>query len=195
MPICLNNILSLSYNTTIMKNLSLSILALLFTAASSFAQGDAITKYFNQYVDDVNFNVVYISPKMFSMVSKIEIDDMEPEVQEVIASMKGLRILHTEVDAAKYYAEALKKINTSEYELLMTARGDGENIRFMIKDNGDIVEELLMIVGGGNDFAMMSFIGNIDLKKIGKLAKALDIDNMQYLENLDKGKKEGTGTK
>ncbi len=178
-----------------MKNLSLSILALLFTAVSSFAQQDAITKYFSQYQDDVNFDVVYISPKMFSMVSKIEIDDMEPEIQEVIASMKGLRILHTDVDAVKYYNEALKKINTSEYELLMTARGDGENIRFMIKDNGDIVEELLMIVGGGNDFAMMSFIGNIDLKKIGKLAKALDIDNLQYLENLNKDSKEKSGAK
>ena len=56
----------------------------------------------------------------------------------------------------------------------------------MVKDNGDIVEELLMIVGGNENFALLSFIGNIDLKKIGKLAKALDIDNMQYLENLDK---------
>ena len=43
-----------------------------------------------------------------------------------------------------------------------------------------------MIVGGNENFALLSFIGNIDLKKIGKLAKALDIDNMQYLENLDK---------
>ena len=100
--------------------------------------------------------------------------------------MKGLRILHTEQNALQYYNDALKTINTSEYELLLTARGEGENVRFMVKDNGDIVEELLMIVGGNENFALLSFIGNIDLKKIGKLAKALDIDNMQYLENLDK---------
>lgn len=177
-----------------MKNVSLSLLALLFTAVSAFGQQDAITKYFEKYMDDPSFDVVYISPKMFNMVSKIEIEDMEPEFQEVIASMKGLRIIHTDTDAAKYYDEALKKINTSEYELLMTARGDGENVRFMVKDNGDIVEELLMIVGGGDDFALLSFIGNIDLKKIGKLAKVLDIDNMQYLENLDKDKKQGAGS-
>lgn len=163
-----------------------SFLAVLFTSLSSFAQEDAITKYFNKFMDDEKFSVVYISPKMFSMVSKIEIEDMEPELQEVIKSMKGLRILHTEQNALQYYNEALKTINTSEYELLLTARGEGENVRFMVKDNGDIVEELLMIVGGNENFALLSFIGNIDLKKIGKLAKALDIDNMQYLENLDK---------
>jgi hypothetical protein len=169
-----------------MKSFSLTIVALLFASLTSFAQEDAITKYFNKYVDDAKFSAVYISPKMFSMVSKIEIEDMEPELQEVIRSMKGLRILHTEENAMQYYNEALKTINTTEYELLMTARGDGENVRFMVKDKGDIIEELLMIVGGNENFALLSFIGNIDLKKIGKLAKALDIDNLEYLENLDK---------
>jgi hypothetical protein len=152
---------------------------------SSFAQDDAITKYFNKYVEDERFSAVYISPKMFNMVSKIEIEDMEPEVQEVIRSMKGLRILHTEQNAVQYYNEALKNIPTSEYEVLLTARDNGENVRFLVRDNGDIVEELLMIVGGEKNFALLSFIGNIDLKKIGKLAKALDIDNLQYLDKLN----------
>jgi hypothetical protein len=110
---------------------------------------------------------------------------MEPEVQEVILSMKGLRILHTEQNALQYYNEALKTISTNEYELLLTARDNGENIRFMVKDNGDIVEELLMLVGGEKNFALLSFLGNIDLKNIVKLAKALDIDNLQYLDKLD----------
>ena len=169
-----------------MKSIFLSFFVILSTAIASFAQQeDAITKYFNKYIDDKSFSAVYISPKMFNMVSKIEIEDMEPEVQEVIRSMKGLRILHTEVNAMQYYQEALKTINTNEYELLMTARDNGENVRFMVKSNGDTVQELLMVVGGEKNFAMLSFLGNIDLKKIGKLAKALNIDNLHYLDNLE----------
>ena len=171
-----------------MKSLFLSFLTLLIASVSSFAQEDAITKYFNKYIDDAKFSAVYISPKMFNMVSKIEIEDMEPEVKKVIRSMKGLRILHTEQNAAQYYQEALKTINTNEYELLLTARDNGENVRFMVKESGDIVQELLMIVGGEKEFAMLSFIGNIDLKKIGKLAKALDIDNLEYLNKLNEAK-------
>jgi len=168
-----------------MKSIILSFFIILSTTLASFGQEDAITKYFNKYIDDTRFSAVYISPKMFNMVSKIEIEDMEPEVQEVIRSMKGLRVLHTEENAMQYYQEALKTINTNEYELLLTARDNGENVRFMVKSNGDIVQELLMIVGGENNFAMLSFLGNIDLKKIGKLAKALDIDNLQYLDKLE----------
>jgi hypothetical protein len=168
-----------------MKSIILSFFVILTASVSSFAQQDAIMKYFGKYVEDERFNAVYISPKMFNMVSKIEIEDMEPDVQEVIRSMKGLRILHTEQNAEQFYNEALKAINTNEYELLLTARDKGENVRFMVKDNGDIVEELLMLVGGEKNFALLSFLGNIDLKKVGKLAKALDIDNLQYLEKLN----------
>ena len=169
-----------------MKSIIISFFVILATTVSSFGQQeDAITKYFDKYIDDTRFSAVYISPKMFNMVSKIEIEDMEPEVQEVIASMKGLRILHTEVNTMQFYNEALKTINTNEYELLLTARDEGENVRFMVKSNGDIVQELLMVVGGEKNFALMSFLGNIDLKKIGKLAKALDIDNLHYLDKLE----------
>ena len=168
-----------------MKSFILSFFIIAGVSVSSFAQEDAIMKYFGKYVDDQRFSAVYISPKMFRMVAKIEIEDMEPEVQDVIRSMKGLRILHTEQNALQFYNEALKTINTNEYEVLLTARENGENVRFLVKDNGDIVEELLMIVGGDKNFAMLSFLGNIDLKKVGKLAKALDIDNLQYLDKLD----------
>ncbi len=171
-----------------MKSFLFSLLAVISAALPSLAQEDAITKYFNKYIDDEKFSAVYISPKMFNMVSKIEIEDMEPELQEVIKSMKGLRILHTEQNTLQYYQEALKTINTNEYELLLTARDGGENVRFMVKESGDIVQELLMIVGGDTNFALMSFIGNIDLKKIGQLAKALEIDNLQYLNKLNEKK-------
>lgn len=171
-----------------MKSFILSFFIIITASISSFGQQDAIMKYFGKYVDDEKFTVVYISPKMFDMVAKIEIEDMEPDVQQVIKSLKGLRILHTEQNTLQYYNEALKAINSNEYEVLLTARENGENVRFLVKDNGDIVEELLMIVGGDKNFALLSFLGNIDLKKVGKLAKALDIDNLQYLDKLQEKK-------
>src|SRR3990170_259885 len=119
-----------------MKSIILSLFVIIATSLSAIAQEGAIKKYFSKYVDDERFSAVYISPKMFGMVAKIEIEDMEPEVRDVIRSMKGLHILHTEQNSLQFYNEALKAINTNEYELLLTARDEGENVRFMVKDNG-----------------------------------------------------------
>ncbi|GLR16356.1 DUF4252 domain-containing protein [Portibacter lacus] len=167
-----------------MKKISLILTMMVVAIASSFGQADAIEKYFDKYMDDENFTVVYISPKMFEMVAKIAPEDMDQETRDVIKDLKGLRILTTEYNTKAFYKEAKSLINTKEYEILMTVRDDGTNVEFLVKDSGDIINELLLLVGG-DEFVMMSFVGNIDLKKIAKLANSVDIDGMEHLKNLD----------
>ncbi len=158
----------------------LSILFALCLSTTMFAQEDAITKYFSKYVDNEDFTVVYVSGKMFELINKMELDFDDDEAEailSVVKDLKGLRILTTEKDGLKYYKEALKIINTKEYETLMTVReGNNENVQFLIKDNGSgILNELLLLVGGeGNEFVLISFIGAIDLNEVGKLAKAFE---------------------
>lgn len=154
--------------------------ALLFTTAA-FGQEDAISKYFAKYVDDERFTVVYVSGKMFEMINKMELDFDDEEaaaVLSVVKDIKGLRILTTEEDGLKFYNEALKIIDTKGYETLMTVReGKSEHVQFLVKDSNDgkNINELLLLVGGeGEDFVLISFIGNIDLNEVGKLSKAFE---------------------
>lgn len=151
--------------------------------ASSFGQADAIEKYFDKYMDDENFTVVYVSPKMFQMISKIAPDEMDDDTKAVIDDLKGLRILTTEYNTKAFYKEAKSLIDTKEYEVLMTVRDDGTNVEFLVKDTGDIINELLLLVGG-DEFVLMSFVGNIDLDKIAKLANSIDIDGAEHLDKL-----------
>ena len=70
-----------------MKNL-LILLFSLFTG-SLVAQADAVTKFFKSYVDDDRFSTVYISPKMFQLVSKIKINDMDADLQQLLKNIQG----------------------------------------------------------------------------------------------------------
>ena len=171
-----------------MKYLSVLIVAIFCTLQLS-AQEDAISRYFNQYVDDENFTVVYVSPKMFEILGKLDLSEMQDDeaqmALDVVKDLKGIRVLTTEHDPAKYYKEANQKINTSEYATLVKVRDKGENVRLMIKDSGDIINEMLVLVGGDDEFVLVSLIGDIDLKKISKLAKAVDIKGLEHLEKVD----------
>lgn len=168
-----------------MKYFSLIILFCFLGLSQGQAQIDAITHYFDKYMDDERFTMVYISPKMFDLVSKVGADEMDAELRDVIKDLKGLRILTTEENSAEFYKEAKQKIDTKTYETLMTVRDEGSNIEFLVKDSGDIVEELLLLVGGEKEFVLMSFVGNIDLKKISKLSKTLDIEGVEHLNKLE----------
>jgi hypothetical protein len=171
-----------------MKNVLLMPLFLL-AALSTYAQNDAISKFFNQYAEDERFTVVYISPKMFQMVAKIETNDPDwNKFRDVVKDLGGLRVLTADSigDGVAMYEEAMNRVPKKEYEELLTVRDGQEHVRFMIKESNNIISELLLLVGAPTEFTMLSFTGKIDLDKISSLAKTMDIDGINQLDKLKK---------
>lgn len=152
-------------------------------SAAAQSDGNAIDKFFQGYVNDNRFSVVYISPKLFQLVGNLDFGNLDLEseaeakaLKEMLLDMRGLRILSADENGRQFYKEAKSRINTQEYEPLMTVREkDGDNVDFLIRQgaNGKIAE-LLLLTGGETNFTLLSFIGNLDLDKILKLAKEID---------------------
>jgi hypothetical protein len=89
------------------------------------------------------------------------------------------------------YKEALSKVPQNEYSELLTVRDGDENVRIWVKDSGDIINELLLLVGSPDEFVLLSLTGKIDLNQISELSKTLDIDGVEHLDKINK--KEGDG--
>lgn len=165
------------------------MLGIVSIASAQTSNANAIDKYFQQYLDDDRFTVVYISSKLMSMFGKLDVESMEMDDNETAAiidlasDLKGIRILVAEENGAGFYKEAKQKINTTEYEILMTVRNaDEQNVDFLVKEDADgIMEELLLLVGGGEEFVLMSFVGKIDMEKISRLINEFD-DNEEPAE-------------
>jgi len=172
-----------------MKYLLVLMISLFSFMGTTSAQNDAISKYFDKYIENEAFTVVYLSPKLFQLLGKLEIDDLDDNeaeaILEVVEDLKSLRVLTTDEDPLSYYDEAVKTINTKDYEILLTVRDEGENVQFLVKDSGNTINELLLLVGGESEFVMVSFVGNINLDKISQLAKKLDVDGVEHLDKLD----------
>ena len=165
-----------------------SIMTVLLLAISAQAQNDAISKYFDQYMDDENFTMVYVSGKMFDMIAKIDIDELKDDeaqiIMDVAKDLKGLRVLMTEENPIQYYKEARKMINTDEYEILLTVRDKGENVNFWIREDNNVIHELFLLVGSEDEFVMVSFTGKLDLNKIAQLADEIDIKGAEHLKKI-----------
>lgn len=170
-----------------MKKLMFIAIISLIAPCIMYAQTDAITKYFDKYMDDEKFTVVYITPKMFQMIGKLDLTDPDArDIKDALKDLRGLRILTTDQNGKELYKEVTNSFSPAEYELLMTVRDKGQNVRFWTKENGGIINELLMLVGGEKQFVLMSFVGSIDLHKISKLANKVDIKGMEHLKEVDK---------
>lgn len=162
------------------------LLPLLFLLPLSTAFGqklpqDAISTYFSEYVDDPDFSVVYVSGKIFSLVqdAQLDLDELDEEeieaVFDVVKDIQGIRILHTERDAMARWKEAKKRIPTDKYELLFKVRtADGDNVEAFIQDEEAVISELFILIGAQDNFALLSFVGSIDLTKLSDLQRAIE---------------------
>lgn len=150
---------------------------------SVFAQVDAIQSFFSHHMEDTSFTSVFISAKMFGLVSNMDDETIDPEMKKMIESLKGLRILTTDKNPMRHYRAAMKQFNTSSYESLMTVNSDNEKVDFWIKSNDNGIQELLLLVGG-DEFVMLSLVGNLDLDKISELAESMDLKGAEHLEKI-----------
>lgn len=164
------------------------LLPFLLAAQLGTAQNDAIVRFFDKYMSEERFTVVFVSPKLFEMVAKIDTDDPDWEkVRPMLSDLKGLRVLTADsiADGMELYKEALSKIPVKEYAELLTVRDGQENVRIWIKESGNVIDELLLLVGSPDEFVLLSLTGKIDLDKVSELSKTLDVDGLEQLDKLN----------
>lgn len=175
-----------------MKTKGMTVLMMIMTV-SAFAQSDAITKFFNKYSSDESFTQVTVSSKMFNLFTNMEADTPEDkEVLDAISKLKGLRILAKDNDsgARALYKEAFALIPAKDYEELMSVRDKDKDMKFLIRESGGKISELLMIMGGNNEFMVLSLFGEIDLKQVSRIGKKMNVSGLENLENMNKDGKD-----
>ena len=155
---------------------------------AAFGQ-DAISKFFSKYQSDESFTQVTVSSKMFGLFTNMEAETPEDkEVLDAISKLKGLRILKKDDprSSRQLYKEAFSLIPTKEYEELMSVRDKDKDMKFLIKESGGKISELLMIMGGNEEFLVLSLFGEIDLKQISRIGKKMDVKGLEHLDKMDK---------
>ncbi len=168
-----------------MKKLMVGIV-MMAVAVAAQAQNDAIAKFFTKYQNDESFSQVTVSGKMFNMMANLNGEtDEEKEMIQAISKIKGLRILSKNEarNSRDLYKEAISMIPSKEFEELMSIRDKDKDMKFYTKEAGGKISELVMVMGGNEEFMVMTIFGEIDLKEISKIGKSVNIDG---LENLDK---------
>jgi hypothetical protein len=152
------------------------------------AQSNPVDEMFNKYSEKEGFTVVSISSKMFSMFSNKDTDNKDAE--NIINRLKSIKILSVEDSLLNknlnFYTELSKKLDLSVYEELMVVKEGPNMTKFLIHQTGNIISELLVVVGGPGGNSLISIKGTLDLKSISELSKDMDIQELKSLDKIDK---------
>ena len=73
----------------------------------------------------------------------------------------------------------------SVYKELMTVNEGRDSYKFMTKlDPNGKINELVMLMKGKHDVALLSLTGTIDLSSVSKLSKGMNIKGMENLQKI-----------
>ena len=152
------------------------------------AQKNAVDEMFDKYSEKDGFTSVYISSKMFSLFAGK--DARNSDGSEVLQRLKSIRILSVADSllnkSLNFYTELSRKLDNSVYEELMVVKEGGGITKFLIRQNGNIISELLVITGGPGDNTIISIKGDLDLKSISDLSRNSGIEELKSLDNIEK---------
>lgn len=163
-------------NYTKMKKLVLSLLVVLLPIFA-IGQNTAVEKLFKKYGGQDGFTTVTINKGLFKMVAKL---DTEDEDLQALAGMETIKILAVEDDSdisgINFYKEVKSNLKSADYEELMTVKSSDADVVFLAKQDGDVIKELILLVGG-DDNALIYIAGNIKKKDVSKIAKSMGVDD------------------
>lgn len=166
-------------------------LALLFVMAilgiSSLMAQSAADKIFDKYNGKDGFTVVTMTQAMFDMIAKMDTTESGKDMADMARSISKIRILamDTTLPGVNLYNEVMDVLPKNNYKELMSVKEKDTDITFLINEKNGKVTELLMVVGGSeDDNAIISITGDIDLAKMGSMAKSMNFKGMENLEKL-----------
>lgn len=169
-----------------MKRLLIPFLLIAFSLVTK-AQNSAVDQLFAKYADKDGFTTVSISKSMFSLFASE--NESKDEFNSAIKGIESIRILSTEEPGPSvnlnFYKEIIKSLPITQYDELMSVKEKDQVFKMLIRKKGNIITEFLMI-GGGKDNLLICITGNIDLKSISKLSKAMDIEGMENIDKVNK---------
>lgn len=154
------------------KNLLLLIAAIFILTSCEYTPGvsEAFTKY--RFKD----GVFTLSVPGWVIHLASNSDGIDKNERELLQSIDKVRILVVEdenlngkINLHKEFASKIKSKN--HYEELMTVNNDGENVVIYGKTDGDVITEMVLLVSGENDNALIFVRGEICPDLLNDMAK------------------------
>ncbi len=177
-----------------MKKLVMKVAFLLVTLVSN-AQSP-----FDKFEDVKGVTSIVMNQKMFKLLSKVDLNSKDPEMQKYINLVDNLEnvkmFTSTNSSVMDQMSTTMKSyVGSNSLQELMRVKDDGKNVKFYYKEgkSDDYVREFVMFLNGDMDgenrAVFFQVTGNIDLKQISKLAQDLDFKGSDALKEVENAKK------
>ncbi len=157
------------------------------------AQSGPVDVLFDKYNGKDGYTTVVLTKSMFELFSAMSDDKSDQDFKDITKRLTGIRILSCECKGGAkasldFYRDVTRVVAAPQYQDLMVINDGGDQVKFVIRKQGDRISELVMMAAG-SDACLISLQGDIDLKQVSKLSRSMNIKGMEHLNSVSQKKK------
>lgn len=164
------------------------LLILLFASHLVFGQTDGIRDFYNKYKNAENVTGVKLQGWIIKLAATFTDD---PEEVRLLRKISQLRILNMEngnIVSRRDYDNLISSLHKDRFEDLMMVKESGQNIQFLIREKGETITNLMILVSGAENFIMLSLEGALKFSDLNDLN--IDIQGAEHFKKLPEDKKD-----
>ena len=183
-----------------MKKIIFALLTVVFLAPFALAQESVTQKLYDKYSGKDGFTTVHITKELFGMIAQMNFEGEEGEemnkMKDAMAGLEFIKIVMFENGNADNKEFAAFKKELSAFDLdgfkeLMVVDDKDEKVRFVARQEGDMIKEFLVLIQSADEAGFISIFGDMDMETISKVSQGMGIEHMGKFgakENKDKDK-------
>lgn len=157
-----------------------ALLALLPAMASG--QSKYITQFYNHYKAQEEVTNLNLRGFVLSLASTFTDDK---DAKKILRKVSHLRLLMMEDEnlvSPQQYTSLIRGIKSDHFEELMMLREENQRIEFFLREEGETITDVLMLLHGDGEFLMLSLEGALKFSDLNNLK--LDIDGGEHFSKI-----------
>ncbi len=170
-----------------MKKLIIALFALVLLVPLTQAQESVTQELYEKYSGTEGITTVHITKELFGMIAQMnfegdEAEDMN-EMKDAMAGLEFIKIVMFENGSADNkdfvaFKKDLGAFDLDGYSELMVVDDKDEKIRFVARQDGDMIKEFLILISSENEVGFISIFGDMDMETISKVSQGMGIQEM-----------------
>jgi hypothetical protein len=151
-----------------------------------FASGQkSIDLLFDKYAGKDGFTTVTINGNLLKLFGFGNTNDDDCSLPAHVNLIRVLAQEDSSINVENFYASVIKDINLSLYDEFMRIKKSDQDLRMLVRTDGDIFKEFLLIAGG-EDNALIQIKGEMTFKEAKKFSEDAKKDNGQSIVKSNK---------
>jgi len=170
-----------------MKKLMIGLFAFMFLVPFAQAQESVTQSLYEKYSGTEGITTVHITSELFGMIAQMnfEGEDAEEmnEMKEAMAGLEFIKIVMFEDVSPENkdfiaFKKDLAAFDLDGFSELMVVDDKDEKIRFVARQDGEMIKEFLILIQSSDQAGFISIFGDMDMETISKVSQGMGIEEM-----------------